>query len=82
MHQCSRCQTGFPPENDGSLPWKREDGTWDYGCPWSFLEDAVRTLERFADWKVGIHPVSTGRAPWLPGPFEEAMRFCRTVLGG
>lgn len=31
------------------------------------------------DWEIGIHPVSTGRAPWLSGPFMHAMHACSSA---
>lgn len=35
----------------------------------------------FDDWKLGIHPVGTGRAPWLPTPFVQAMHAFRATEG-
>lgn len=81
-HECSLCKPNFPPENDGALPWKRDDGTWDHECPWPHLEDAVETLQEYDEWKAGYDPVRLGRAPWVTGPYREAMRLCRVVIGG
>ncbi len=36
-------------------------------------------LAYFEDWKDGHSPVTTGRAPWLAGPFVEAMHFIRNT---
>jgi len=36
-------------------------------------------LAYFADWELGIHPVSVGRAPWLPSPFMHAMHEVRSA---
>lgn len=73
---------GFPKASDGTLPWNRDDGTWDYGCPWPELEEAVLTLGAFDDIKDRLDPISSGAAQWLTGPYMEAMRLCREVRGG
>ena len=81
-HECSRCKSNFPPENDGSLPWKREDGTWCRDCPWPDLEEAVETLTEYREMKALGDPAKTGRVPWLTAPYREAVRLCLVVLDG
>ena len=52
----------------------RIDGVYYVGCPYKEVEPrAFEILSYHSDWIRGHTPVTTGRAPWLPTPFMQAM---------
>ena len=79
-HGCSVCSPGFPKENDGSLPWRDEEGQWRVDCPWPGLVDARVAHGLFRDWRRGITPVSLGRASWVCDAFLQAMAEVEEAL--
>lgn len=80
-HVCSRCKPGFPREMDGTTPWKHE-GKWMVDeCPTEVLPRWVfEAAAEFQDYELGHTPVTTGRAPWLTGFYQAAMRTFRTAV--
>lgn len=43
-------------------------------------EEVYSMLDYYTDWTLGIHPVSTGEARWLPRPFRQAMHVIRAEI--
>ena len=78
-HECSRCKPGFPPEMDGTLPWRDEGGDWHTDCPWLDLQDAVAMLKHYENWRTGHSPVSTGWVRVVPRPFVDAIDLIRST---
>jgi len=60
-----------------------EKGIWQWvkGCPLEQIPtEAFDIVAAYNDFEKGIHPVSLGRATWLPGLFLEGMYAARMEI--
>lgn len=62
------------------MPWRDEEGQWQRTCPWPDLGDAMAAIAMHSEWSRGIHPVSTGRAPWIVDGYFQAMREVEAAM--
>ena len=76
-HECSRCKPGFPPENDGALPWRDEDGNWHTECPWPELQEAVRMVGFCDEYNNGRTPITLGWCSVVTSQLRDAAVLVR-----
>jgi len=63
------------------MPVRLEDGSWSSECVLDVIPAEVFSmLAYYNDWDRGIHPVSTGEAPWLPRQFRQAMHSIKAAV--
>ena len=79
-HSCHECDPSRRPEDD--TPGRfYEIGGERFTCPRIGLGPEVfEMVAHFNDWDNGHTPVTTGRAPWLTGPFIDAMHAVRNAV--